>query len=235
MKLGLLSDAHGNVIATEACLDALRAGGADELVFLGDACGYLPGSREVLALLDARGVHQLLGNHDAMVAGLLAAEPDREPVYRHAAARAALGPAGLADLARRVPWREWTVDGRRLLCVHGSPWHPLAGYVYPDAALDPFAQLPYDAVFMGHTHRPFVAATAGPLVVNVGSCGLPRDAGDLAACAVYDTSSGQCEIVRIRFDAAELIGQAGPALHDSVRACLMRVAPEPVVGREIER
>ena len=56
MVIGLLSDAHGNPLGLRSCLAALRAAGAGQVYFLGDAVGYLPGEAEVIDILLAEGV-----------------------------------------------------------------------------------------------------------------------------------------------------------------------------------
>ena len=48
MKIGLLSDAHGNPDGLANCISVLRSRGAERLFFLGDAVGYLPRWLEVL-------------------------------------------------------------------------------------------------------------------------------------------------------------------------------------------
>jgi diadenosine tetraphosphatase ApaH/serine/threonine PP2A family protein phosphatase len=108
---------------------------------------------------------------------------------------------------------------------------PLQGYVYPDSDLAPFHGLPHDVVLMGHTHRPFAALSGTVKVVNVGSCGLPRDVGNLASCATYDTSSRDCEILRIEFNAAALTEELRDRIDASVASCLARTGP--FVGRMI--
>jgi predicted phosphodiesterase len=118
--------------------------------------------------------------------------------------------------------------------VHGSPWDPLQGYIYPDADLSPFRALPYDFVFMGNTHRPFIKKLGKITVVNVGSCGLPRDRGDLASCAVFDAGSGRCSVHRIAFDPSAVLAQQPSFLHRSVRDCFSR-RPEVTVFGAIVR
>ena len=121
-------------------------------------------------------------------------------------------------------------EGARLLLVHGSPADPLRAYVYPDADLDPFRTLSCDALFMGHTHRPFASQAGRVTVVNVGSSGMPRDVGHLASCAVYDTGSRSAEILRVGFDAPALIAKWGERIHPDAAACLRRSTTSPVVG-----
>lgn len=230
MKVGFVSDAHGNPVGLERCLSALAQRGVDRVYFLGDAVGYLPDVNEVLDLLRSSAVNCSRGNHEAMLLGELAIPEGRAGVYR-------LAEAGARLHARHRKWiQEWPerveieVDGTRLLLVHGSPMDPLAGYVYPDSDLSPFVALPFDGVLMGHTHRPVIASAGTVTVVNVGSCGMPRDVGNLASCAVYDSGTRLYEILRVAFDAATLVAAWGDRIDPSAAACLNRRATARVFG-----
>src|SRR6185295_10779801 len=99
-----------------------------------------------------------------------------------------------------------------------------------DADLSGWDALPYDAVVMGHTHRPFARRIGRVLAANVGSVGLPRDAGGLASFAVLDTDTGACAHVRVPFDADEVARRAGPGLHPATVAALHR-RPDAVGGK----
>ena len=224
MRLGFVSDAHGNPDGLAACLDRLAGLDVDSVHFLGDAVGYLPEEGAVLERLRRDAIPCQLGNHERM---LLDGPPaERDGVYHLADARARLSAQALADLAAWPRTRVLEAGGRRLLLVHGAPADPLHGYLYPDTDLGPLAGLEHDAVVCGHSHRPFVRASAGPLVVNAGSVGLPRDAGSLAAFAVYDTASGSATIYRVVFDPGPLLERAGDGVHPDVRAVLARPVGE---------
>jgi hypothetical protein len=64
-------------------------------------------------------------------------------------------------------------------------------------------------------------------VVNVGSCGLPRDQGNLAACAVYDPAAHECQVLRVPMDAAAVTAQFAEPVSDLVAECLSRRVAEP--------
>jgi len=234
MKIGFVSDAHGNPLGLARCLAALDKEGAARRYFLGDAVGYLPEANEVLSLLDSCQAICIRGNHEAMLLGELPLPEDRDRVYRLAEARARLLPK----------WRSWIetwpvrleieLDGARLLLVHGSPSDPLQGYVYPDGDLSAFRELPCEFLLMGQTHRPFVASAGAVEVVNVGSSGLPRDVGHVASCAIYDTASRGFEILRVEFDAASLVARWGDLIDVATAACLRRPAAGALVGRTID-
>lgn len=234
MILGFLSDAHGNAVALRRCLEALARLGAGQTYFLGDATGYLPGETAVLHLLAGAGIPCLLGNHDAMITGRLPFSEKNEAAYQHRPALARLGEAGLAQLRQWMERAEFTLPGpQRFLLVHGDPRNPLEGYLYPDTDLTPLAGQPFDIVVCGHTHRPFARQAGNVLVINAGSCGLPRDQGDAPSFATYDTVTRQARIHRVRVSPEETLAGLTPGapVHASVQACLRRqVAPEALVG-----
>jgi len=227
MLIGLLSDAHGNPLSVRRCLRILRSAGAEEIRFLGDAVGYLPGGAEVIDILADADVVCQQGNHEAMLLGRLAVDARREASYQLSATARHLKPRHWAELASWPDSREVTIDGRRILFVHGTPRDPLTGYFYPDGDLADFDDVDYDAVLMGNTHRPFVATRGNTTIANVGSCGLPRDQGDLPSCALFDTVANTCRVLRTRVSAAAVVEQFGGAgVTPLVMECLRRHASD---------
>lgn len=204
MKIGLLSDAHGNSAGLAACLDKLKEMKVDGIYFLGDAVGYLPGESEVLALLRSAGVSCQKGNHEAMLLGQISFSSSKDRIYGIERARARLSETDRQFIAGWPDHRVVELLGKKILFVHGSPVNYLEGYIYPDNDLKVFENLPFSAVFMGHTHRPFISRRDRTLIANVGSCGIPRDQGDLLSFAVYDSDRDECEILRLRFDSRQL-------------------------------
>lgn len=231
MILGFVSDAHGNPVGLARCLETLeRRAAAERIYFLGDAVGYLPEENAVLDLLRQHDVKCVRGNHEAMLLGDLPIPEDRGPMYRLQEANARVSEENLAWMREWPSRLELELGGRRLLLVHGSLADPLQGYVYPDTDLAPLAALPFDVVAMGHTHRPFVAAAGQLTVMNVGSCGMPRDVGNLASCACYDTATGMADVLRVPFDAGGLAAGWNGRIHPAAAECLRREAAAPVFG-----
>jgi hypothetical protein len=72
-----------------------------------------------------------------------------------------------------------------------------------------------------------VRRSGDTVVANTGSAGMPRDVGDLAAFAVYDTRPGEVTVYRVRFDAGAVRDRMTGRLHPSVDECLARDEPEP--------
>jgi predicted phosphodiesterase len=233
MKIGLISDAHGNVEAFRRGLGALAEAGAEAVYFLGDAIGYLPGDA-VVAEIRERGIPAIRGNHEEM---LLRGEApaDREPVYRLRQIAREMQPANRAEIARWPAARTIDTAHGKLLLVHGSPTDQTFGYVYPDSALDGFDVAPHVAVFMGNTHRPFVRRAKGALFVNIGSCGLPRDTGDLGAACLFDDAIGEARIIRFSIEAEtrKALERCGAVARD-VGAVFARRAENGYVGTRID-
>lgn len=221
MKIGALSDAHGNGLALEKALQVLSDAGADEFFFLGDAIGYIP-SVSALKLLtsSADKIVTIKGNHEHMILqGTIDSERDR--VYMHREIFPDVQPF-LADMAR---WPESIrVERGRLeiLMVHGSPCDPLFGYVYPDSILSPNDST-FDFVMMGNTHRPFQKKVGGTTYVNVGSCGFPRDDGRFGSAVLLDTDLAEAEILRfnIELETKDVLLRS-PPVHPSVLQTLKR-------------
>jgi putative phosphoesterase len=225
MKIGLLSDAHGNWKALEKCLLTLQRFGVEVIYFLGDAVGYLPGEREVLDLLVAFQARCQKGNHEGLLLGDLVLSKEKDQIYGLSRARKRISLEHLQIMKRWPDSQKVTCEGKEILLVHGSPSDTLQGYVYADADLSFAVAHPYDAIFMGHTHCPFAVTYQDKLIVNVGSCGLPRDQGDMAAFAVYDTKEHCAEIYRVPFDWGEVVGELEQgSIAPEVMECFKRSA-----------
>lgn len=222
MKIGLLSDAHGNPAGLALCLAVLRAQGVERLFFLGDAVGYLPRWVPVLAMLREQGVTCIRGNHDDHVLKASLRE-DVQDAYQHL-------PSYLDGIHSHTEWMStWPesitieLDGTRLMLVHASPQDALNGYVYPWSDLTGTNWPDVDVIAMGHTHRAMVRTHEGRLLLNPGSCGLPRDVGHLVSCATFDTLTREAAVYRVPIDVQRVLDDPR-FIHPDVRECLARSA-----------
>lgn len=231
--IGILSDAHGNGPAFNQTIELLRRLGASHFYFLGDAVGYMP-SKDVVAALQSLGSDILCikGNHEAMLLQNVS-DPKRDEVYRLTNVRMSLKVEELDFIQSWPTHRIESINGKRILFVHGSPMDYTNGYVYPDTDLSIFDG-PYDFVFMGHSHYPFVRHQGAVCYVNVGSCGMPRDDGRFGAGAIFDPDTGKVRVVRFDISNAtqKALSNAGPC-HESVRATFDR-RRDAVYGELIE-
>jgi putative phosphoesterase len=227
MKIAVISDIHGNRIALQLCLSVANSFNCDNIVCLGDIVGYYPDVLSCMQIINDNKIHYLMGNHEAMLLGLLHVPEQNEDIYKLGDAKELLSQKDLNRLASSVPFFYRSINEQRILFVHGSPWNPLNGYIYPDMNTNNISYLEYDVIFCGHTHRPFIRLENQTLLINVGSCGLPRDNGSLCSFAIYDTLSGEAEIIRVPMN-IEIIKKEYPKIHLKVRECLER--EETAVG-----
>jgi putative phosphoesterase len=179
MRLGLISDLHGNPFALDAVLAELRAAGVDQLVCLGDIA---PGPRPAETVQRIREFEcpVVLGNWDAwLLEGVVPplpgpAGPRLQEQGEWWAAQ--LGEDERSFLKALPPSVELELDGQRVLCVHGSP-RSTTEDIHATTPDDQLARMldgaPPPVLATGHTHVQLLRLYGRTLIVNPGSVGLP--------------------------------------------------------------
>jgi putative phosphoesterase len=198
VKLGLISDIHGNAAALEAVLRAARAQGVERILFAGDCVGYYYEPHRCLGLLAEWDVTAVRGNHENMLREVIA-QPSLAEGFRRrygsglSTAVSVLSPSQLDFLAGLPVQQKLEIDGTSITLCHGAPWDT-DEYVYPDASealLERCAAAGGAYVVMGHTHYRFTARFGSTSLVNPGSVGQPRDRMPGAAWGLLDTMTGE--------------------------------------------
>ncbi len=159
MRLAVFSDIHGNIWGLKEALRQMERYTFDRMIFLGDIFGYYYRQREVFEeLRNIPGLIWLLGNHDRMFLEAMDGRADEARlISRYGHSYANLADKGLGDIAAFFrtlrPRAVLDADGARILCVHGTPWDPLNGRMYPDNPVQsPESYAAFDIVLQGHTH-----------------------------------------------------------------------------------
>jgi len=211
-RVALVSDAHGNALGLRAALDDAERRGADLVVALGDMAQGGPQPGECLELLRAADARVVMGNSDAF---LLDSEAGAEiPTERQLIQREWSLSWLTADDVEYMRSFEATVeldlDGRRLLCFHGTPGS-YDGVVLPEDPPDAFAGTGADFLAGGHVHVPQLRRVGDAFYVNPGSVGLgydhlqPEDDFRFDAWASYAIiEAASAEFHRVPFDLDEL-------------------------------
>jgi putative phosphoesterase len=181
MRVALLSDIHGNLLALEAVLTALKQEAADQIVCLGDVAIFGPQPGETLARIRALRCPVVMGNTDAW-----ALDPQPHPLRNADSPRfndvefwgaAQLTADDLAFIRTFQPIVQLTLDNDiTLLCYHGSPrsYHDVILGTTPDDELRVmFSGFTATAMAGGHTHTPMLRRLETTTVLNPGSVGLP--------------------------------------------------------------
>jgi predicted phosphodiesterase len=178
MRLAVIADIHGNVLALQAVLADIARRSPDRIVNLGDCVSGPLWPRETMDTLEAHGIASVRGNHDRWVA-----ETARERMYpSDAFAFDCLTPAQRAALGA-LPARLDVADG--IAAVHGTPGDDNR-YLLEDVVDGRLTQAPPATIagrlggigagllLCAHSHLPRVAhGPGGMLIVNPGSVGCP--------------------------------------------------------------
>ncbi|WP_324755880.1 metallophosphoesterase family protein [Haloarcula sp. GH36] len=208
MKLGVLSDIHGNRVALRAVLADMPA--VDMLVCAGDVVGYNPWHADCVDAMRGVGEHvgypdeevpTVMGNHDRAVAGTT-------PFAFNGMAKAGVEHATEQLDDDQLDWLsalpdEVHVCDDRVKLVHGHPDDP-DHYTYPDE-FGPDLLGEEDVLVMGHTHRQYHERYEDGVVMNPGSVGQPRDGDHRAAYAVLDLETLSVDEHRVGYDTDAVI------------------------------
>lgn len=154
MKLGIISDIHGDRTALAIALDRLeQVHQVDQVLCAGDLPGSGPGPEDVVRMVREREIVTVRGNHDACLPHL-----EQEDV----------------QFLQGLPldW-EGVCGGRRIFMCHGKPGNNIWG-LYRDHLSDTLLtmmlrSLKADVLITGHTHLPMYVQVMQGCVINPGS------------------------------------------------------------------
>jgi len=194
VKLGLVSDVHGNRVALDAVLADGRRQGVERWWVLGDLVAIGPEPVATIErIVELPGVAVVSGNTERYVLTRDRPPPHRADVARDpelldlfaavegsfAWTRGALAQAGLLGwLVALAPEVRTTLpDGTRVLGVHAAPGRDDGPGITPDRPAPELAAelggADADLVCAGHTHRPTDRRVGSIRAVNLGSVSNP--------------------------------------------------------------
>lgn len=182
VRIGVLSDIHGNLIALEAVLADLADVRVDHMVCLGDVAAMGPQPRESIKRVRSLDCPVVMGNTDEWLvqpATNNTPADDREQILRDFASWAAgqLGPDDVGFVRSFQPTVEVALDEAvTLLCYHGSPRSNTDRIMptTPDDDLDlMMAGTTAPVLVGGHTHEAMLRRYRGRVILNPGSISLP--------------------------------------------------------------
>jgi len=227
VKLGILSDIHGNLEALEAVLDVLRDSGAERYVCCGDIVGYGPDPNGCVEIIRGLGCICVAGNHDYGVVGKIPLTG-----FNSTAHRAALYTRPLLTESNRLYLENLplTAEEGSLHFAHSSPSAPDA-WEYVLTVREAAAEIEHctgTVCAVGHSHQPlaverlpgkpcrrvrqdgFAILPNAKYLINAGSVGQPRDGDPRACCLFYDDNTQEMTYLRVPYDI--------PAVQAKIRA-----------------
>lgn len=192
MKIGLISDIHGNYEALKVVLSSLDSMGVSEIYCLGDIVGYYFQVNECCNELRDRQIPCVMGNHDWYVAG-------GGFCSRSKSVNDCLGHIRKIITPENVEWlRSFPVQRKvqNIHMVHGGWADPIDEYLKPSQEY--FERIEGEIFVSGHTHVQTLQKFDDKTYCNPGSVGQPRDGDPRAAFAVYDGK--YFELHRVEYD-----------------------------------
>ncbi len=212
MRTAILADIHGNWPALEAVLE--DAHDVDGVICLGDLVGYGGNPERCVDEVRGRGWPTLVGNHDRACT-----DPQILAWFNDDAAQAVRWTKQRLD-AERVEWLAGlpeTLEEAGVMLVHASPRDPIFEYVLDTAtAAANLLVLGGRSCLHGHTHIPGVfyidgdslqhnywlghVKVEGPVLINPGSVGQPRDGNPDASYGIWDVEERTFEWRRVPYN-----------------------------------
>ena len=212
MKIGLISDIHGNYEALNAVLSELDELNISEIYCLGDVVGYYSQVNECCNELISRDIPCVMGNHDWYMAGGGFCPRSRSVndclVYQRN-----------VITVENIEWlRGFPVQRHigNIHMLHGGWSDPIDEYLQPTEEY--FSQINGEIFVSGHTHIQTLKKYSNKTYCNPGSVGQPRDNDPKAAFAVYD---GEISLHRVEYNMQQvfdLMEKAG--FNDYYYGCL---------------
>lgn len=228
MRIAIVSDIHGNLMALDAVMTDLERQDVDEVWCGGDIAFGGPWASDCVDRVRASGWPTVCGNADFEMGGDVSNVSDPELRLKFAEVIAA---HALSD--DRVAWLAQLPEEHRVsdsvLLVHASP-DSMFTAPQPDAPGDDFRSYEGRAslVVYGHVHKAFVRRLAdGTIVCNPGSVGMPRD-GETASYLLLDRVDNDWVIRfrRVPYDRRAAIAEARVAGGPIAEFFLSMVPPD---------
>ena len=197
MKIGVVSDVHGNAQALAAGLAQLERERIEHLVMLGDLLSYGCRPLEVLERMAAAARRWpttfLVGNHDQLYFELQRGEEGyvtQVHGWIQESARWTNARLGDSRLETMFPWTDQWRHGD-VLFAHANPfaardWRYLNTDVERDRATATLLEQRLRVGVFGHTHRRSDVRGRGVRLLNPGSLGQPRDQAAVSTVALLD-------------------------------------------------
>lgn len=182
MRIGVISDLHGNLPGLRACWERLSSAGTDLVVCLGDLVGYGPFPSEVVDFVMANRLQCVQGNCDRAAGRGREDTGDRfENVHWQRMAIDSMQwtidqlDAGQRRFLRKLPTEIRLRMGlREVLCVHGLPGNVTGSLGERDSNEVygfTLSRNSCQVLALGHTHRMFLRSVTEGLIFNPGSVG----------------------------------------------------------------
>lgn len=211
MKIGIISDLHGNYRAFTEAKKVIQREKIKTTFILGDIFGYYYDGLKILSdIMGWDNCHIILGNHDEIFLSLYNSK-NKEKIKDY---KEKYG-SSIYDFFENVSISQinfmgglsghlfLNIDGTRYALFHGGPNDVMNQRIFLDDSLDDFENVNADVIFLGHTHHRMYGLYKSKIIINPGSLGQPRD-GNKASMVIFDNNSKTPEFIDIEFEIDDL-------------------------------
>lgn len=227
MRIALISDIHGNLVALEAILAEIAGQHIEHILCLGDVAAFGPQPLQVLARLQTLGCPVVMGNTDAELLNPQLLQPATGPTNRSQDIQR-WGAQQLSEADKTyISSFQATISyplahGKTLLAYHGSP-RSLRERLLPTTSEEDleqaFAGYRADIMAGGHTHIQMFRRHEQMLVLNPGSVGMAMDRVSPIE-EVHNPAWGEYAILNVKGNALNVELRRTPfdidALHQAI-------------------
>ncbi|WP_299534772.1 metallophosphoesterase family protein [Ulvibacterium sp.] len=193
MKIGVISDIHGNYEALKSVLRELDRLGVSEVYSLGDVVGYFSQVNECCEELIKREIPNLMGNHDWYLCSGGFCSRSRSVNDCLEYQKKVITKANM-DWLRKSQIQRFV---RNIHMVHGGWSNPIDEYIW-EPSKDYFSKIAGKVFMSGHTHIQVLQQYGDKTYCNPGSVGQPRDNNPKAAFAIVEDDS--ISLHRVEYD-----------------------------------
>lgn len=182
MKHAIFSDIHGNYEALKAIISDINRKKIKNIIYLGDAVGLGPSSKECVDLLSKSNVIFILGNHELYVTKGSKIDKDmsNNEVNHNTWVTKTLSEENKLYLNNGVMKYSITINNKKILFVHFLlndniyPFYHLS--IFKDNSFNKIIKLlDYDYIFFGHKHDGGYYFEENKKCFGVGSSGCVKD------------------------------------------------------------
>ncbi|KLU61544.1 phosphodiesterase [Peptococcaceae bacterium CEB3] len=222
MKLAVLADIHGNLVALQQAIGDAKSQGIHQFVVLGDIVMIGPDPGSVLHIIrELNPFCWIRGNTDMWFEEIsddtdpeTLTQRDRELYAYIQFAKSNMKSDEIAFLNSLPMKRTISIDALKILCVHGSPRSVLE-MMDGRRPVEELGQMvrgvTENVVLCGHSHHPYIGQVEGKAMFNVGSVGRPLDGDNSASYGIIDLSAPKkpkFEIRRVQYSITDTVSRA---------------------------
>lgn len=207
MRIGLISDVHGNILALEKILDKFEKLGVEKILCAGDLIGIGPRSEEVVQCIKSKGnIVCVRGNHEGYLLDGIPKVIHGRPMNEIETAHHKWIHSGLSEdsknfLATLPKMQNIEIAGKRIYMVH----YPTSKFgIYKKFIKSPsieeseefFGDVDADIYVYGHTHIFSENKSNEKIYLNLEALGCPQKT-EMAMAGMLDITGGNVEYSRV--------------------------------------